>query len=119
MQILELASWPTYPVEGIAATLLIFAAAVSQHFDRNGQRGAAFPLILALAPSMVGLLLTLKAAPIMLSLGTPLATAALQRAFDEFFFWGLYLREAADALAFIATVWAFSRLCGSNRSTEP
>jgi len=47
------------------------------------------PLYCAVAFSVVGLLITVKAAPIML---------------------GLYLRGSVDTLAFLATVWAFSRL---------
>jgi hypothetical protein len=31
---------------------------------------------------------------------------ALQPTFNDFFFWGLYLRGAVDVLAFVATVWA-------------
>jgi hypothetical protein len=97
-----------YPVEGIGATLLIVAAAVSHYFDGGGRRGIAIPLIFAVVFSLIGLLFTVKAAPIMLALATPQAPAALQRAFDEFFFWGLYCRGAADTLAFVASVWALS-----------
>ena len=88
-----------YPIEGIGSTLLIFAAALSNYFDRHVGRGAAIPLYCGLGLSVAGLLLTAKAAPIMLSLGAPQNAAAAQRAFDEFFVWGLYLRGAADTLA--------------------
>jgi hypothetical protein len=46
----------------------------------------------------------------MLSLAAPQNAAAAQRAFDEFFVWGLYLRGAAETLAFAALVWALSDL---------
>ena len=107
-----------YPIEGVGATLLMIGAALSNHFDRDGQRGIAAPLILATAFSVVGLLLTLKAAPIMLSLGAPLTAAALQRAMDQFFLWGLYLRGGADTVAFIGAVWALSSLRASDSSTQ-
>ena len=58
-------------VEGIGATLLIIAAALSNYFDRNIRRGATIPLYCAAAFSVAGLILTAKAAPIMLSLRTP------------------------------------------------
>jgi len=41
------------------------------------------------------------------SLMSPLS-GPLAYAFDEFFVWGLYLRGAADTLAFIALVWALA-----------
>jgi hypothetical protein len=46
----------------------------------------------------------------MLSLAVPQSAAAVQRAFDEFFLWGLYLRGAADTLAFAALVCALASL---------
>jgi hypothetical protein len=88
-----------YPVEGIGATLLIVAAALSNYFDRSARR-----------LSIAGLLLTAKAAPIMLSLATPQSASANRHAFDEFFLWGLFLRGFADTLAFGALVWALSNL---------
>lgn len=47
----------------------------------------------------------------MLSLRFALSADALQRAFDGFFFRGLYLRGSADAFAFFAEVVAFANLC--------
>jgi hypothetical protein len=99
-----------YPIEGIGSTLLIFAAALSSYFDRGIGRGVRLPLYCALALSAAGLLLTAKAAPIMLSLGAPQNAVAAQRAFDEFFVWGLYLRGAVDTLAFAALLWALSNV---------
>jgi hypothetical protein len=68
------------------------------------------PIAAALALSLLGLLLTVKAAPIMPSLGAAEQAAALQRAFDDFFFWGLYQRGAVCVLTFIASVWALAIL---------
>jgi hypothetical protein len=52
------------------------------------------------ASEITGLALAFIAAPIMLSLATPPSAAAAQRAFDDFSFWGLYLRGAADVGCF-------------------
>jgi hypothetical protein len=105
-----------YPVEAIGAALLLIAAAVSGYLDRNVP-GRVLPLLVtAIVLSLVGLLPTLKAAPIMLSLRAATQPATLRRAFDEFFFWGLYLRGAVDVLAFVAAVLALSALCDSDRS---
>jgi hypothetical protein len=99
-----------YPIEGIGSTLLIMAAMLSHHFDRGAGREATVPLYLAFALSITGLLLTVKAAPIMLGLAAPASAADAQRAFDQFFVWGLYLRGFVDVLAFVALVWATSSL---------
>jgi hypothetical protein len=108
-----------YPVEGIGAALLIVAAAASAYFDRGASRHVTLPLYAAVALSAAGLLLTGKAAPIMLSLATPQPASAGQRAFDEFFLWGLYLRGAVDMLAFVASVWALANLGRQTHSTRP
>ena len=102
-----------YSVEGIGAAVLMIASAVSHRFDRG--KGAAVPLYLGTAFSVAGLLLTAKAAPIILGLAKPLSAHALQEAFQAFFLWGLYLRGATDLLAFVAAVWALSRLDHSNQ----
>ncbi len=99
-----------YPIEGIGSALLIIAAAVSSRFYRAVTRAVSRPLYLAVAFSVIGLLLTVKAAPIMLSLAASQSPAAVERAFDEFHFWGLYLRGFVDVLAFAALVWALSNL---------
>jgi hypothetical protein len=99
-----------YPIEGIGSALLIIAAAASAYFDRAVPRGLSRPLYLAVAFSVIGLLLTVKAAPIMLGLAASQSPAAIERAFDEFHFWGLYLRSFVDVLAFAALVWALSSL---------
>lgn len=105
-----------YPIEAIGATLLLVAAAVSAHFERCARIGLALPLAAAVTFSLLGLLLTLKAAPIMLSLGSAEPAVPLQHAFEAFFFWGLYVRGAVDVLTFFAAVWALSSLCGVTTS---
>jgi len=99
-----------YPIEGIGAALLIIAATLSNYFDRDMRRVVMIPLYCAVVFSVSGLLLTAKVAPVMLGLVEPQSTSAIQRAFDEFFLWGLHLRGATDTLAFIAMVWASSKM---------
>jgi hypothetical protein len=108
-----------YPIEGIGSTLLIAAATLSNHLDRAAPRTATFSLYIALALSIGGLLLTVKAAPIMLGLAASQSSLAIERAFDEFFFWGLYLRGLVDALAFAALIWAFSNVNRAEEVAEP
>jgi len=108
-----------YPLEGIGSTLLIAAATVSSHFDRAAPRAATSSLYVALALSIGGLLLTVKAAPIMLGLASAQSSGAIERAFDEFFFWGLYLRGLVDTLAFAALILAFCNLNLTAERAEP
>lgn len=91
-----------YPMEAVGGTLLIIAAAVSNYFDRTVNSAATIPLYCAIVFSLVGLALTVKAAPIMLELAEPQSASATQHAFDEFFLWGLYIRGATIVLTFIA-----------------
>ena len=58
-----------YPLEAIGAFLLILLAAVSLYLDRMARARIMLPLCTALALAAAGLLCTLKAAPIMLSVG--------------------------------------------------
>jgi hypothetical protein len=58
--------------------------------------GAIYLLIVG---SLLGLALTVKAAPIMLSLRGAEQPAAQQHTFDDFFLWGLYLRGTVDLSA--------------------
>jgi hypothetical protein len=105
-----------YPIEAIGAAALTIAAAVSNYLDGNRRYATVLSLYCAAALSIVGLLLTIKAAPIMLSLAVPQSAAAVQRAFNEFFVWGLYLRGTADTLAFAALVCALASLYRSEPS---
>jgi len=99
-----------YPTEAIGATLLSIAAILSYHFDRPSRREAAIPLYLAAASYVVGLVLTIRAAPIMLGLNAIHSEAVPETAFREFHFWGLYLRGSIDGLALVAGIWALARL---------
>jgi hypothetical protein len=68
-----------------------------------------FPLYAAVLFAAGGLVLTVKAAPIMLGirdLGDP---AALQRAFEGFWYWG-NLRAVSQVLAFVAQLAALTVL---------
>lgn len=73
-----------YPVEAIGATLLLIAALVSSRLGSNHEHRVTPPLVVAVIFSLLGLLLTAKAAPIMLSLGVERPAADLQRAFEIF-----------------------------------
>jgi hypothetical protein len=98
-----------YPLEGVGAALLTLAAAVSHRLDGPlRQRGRA-ALYLSAAGYLAGLLLTLKAAPIMLALGDSALRTDLARAFADFYFWGLYLRGGVDGAALLCGIWAMAR----------
>jgi hypothetical protein len=97
-----------YPIEGIGTAILIIAAIVSSYVDGKSRSAVVAPLYVAAFFSTAGLILTIKAAPIMLGLGGPVPTATVQSAFDAFFVWGLYVRGAADVMAFAALAWALS-----------
>jgi hypothetical protein len=105
-----------YPVEAVGSTLLLVAALVSCRFDRSGGGRVIRPLVAAVALSVLGLVLTVKAAPIMLSLAAVQSPTVLLHAFDDFFLWGIYLRGAVDVLAFVAAVWALAATHGSKQS---
>jgi hypothetical protein len=100
-----------YPTEAIGATLLIIGAIVSLRVDQPLRRNIAIPLYLAAVFSVIGLLITIKAAPIMLSLGTE-QSGSSALAFAEFNYWGLYLRGAADLLALVCETWALATVGG-------
>jgi hypothetical protein len=80
-----------YPVEAIGATLLLIAALVSSRLGRNQEHRVTPPLVVAVIFSLLGLLLTAKAAPIMLSLGVE--------------------------SAFASAVWALTDMCSFIKST--
>jgi hypothetical protein len=96
-----------YPAEGIGAAVLGVAAALSHRFEESAAARTARFLYISAAGYLVGLVLTLKAAPIMLALarGEPAPSEALA----GFTFWGLYLRGAADATGFLAGLVALVR----------
>lgn len=96
-----------YPLEAVGAFLLILATAASLHVDRAAKRSIALPLYGAVAFAAGGLLCTLKAAPIMLSVGHLSDPVALRQAFDGFHFWG-NIRGTTQVLAFLAIVCALA-----------
>jgi hypothetical protein len=97
-------------VVGVLAAALIFAAAVSASFDRDSDRETPVPLILAVVFSLLGLLFTAKAEDLVQLLAASQPAADLQPIFDEYLIWGVDLRAAAAAVAFVAVVWALSGL---------
>jgi hypothetical protein len=100
-----------YPLEAIGAFLLIVLTAGSLYVDRAAKAHIMLPLCGAAVLAAAGLLCTLKAAPIMLSVGHLSDPASLRQAFDGFRFWG-DIRGAAQVLAFFATVWALAVVFG-------
>ncbi len=97
-----------YPTLAIGGAILTIAAAISFQFDATAPSSVALPLYLSVVLVLGGLLATVKAAPIMMSLrriGDD--TSALQKAFDGFRRWG-NVRGVFQVLAFLANVWALS-----------
>ncbi len=96
-----------YPIQGILPTLLAIGAAISHH----GRHPASMPIYL-MALSMIGVIVTtLIAAPTMLRVDDlDDNLAELQRAYDSFTLWGVYVRGAFFAIAFLTAVWALIAL---------
>jgi hypothetical protein len=97
-----------YPTVAIAGCVLSIAAAITLARERTARQPAAIPAYLAAALTVLGLLLTIKAAPFMLSLrhiGDD--RLALQRAFDGFNWWGK-IRGVAQISAFVANLWSLA-----------
>ena len=90
----------------IAIALMIVAA--GSFFNRR--RDMPFALIIAIVFSLIGLLLAAKAAYLVQLLAAAQPAADLQPIFDEYLIWGVDFRAAADAVAFVAVVWALSGL---------
>ena len=90
---------------GVVAAALMFAAAASGHFDRDGRRETPVSLILAIIFSLIGLLLTAKAAHLVQFIDAAQPAADLQPIFDQYVIWGVDFRAGADAAAFVAVVW--------------
>jgi hypothetical protein len=77
-----------YPIEAIGGALLTIAAAMIVHFDGNAPRAAAVLIYAAALFAVGGLILTAKAAPTMLGIRGVSDLVVLQRAFEEFWYWG-------------------------------
>ncbi len=105
-----------YPIEAIGWTILALAAGVSHRLDRRASRSSGLPIYLT-AVLMIGVLATtLKAAPIMLSVGDlGDDNGGLHRAFDLFTFWGLQVRGTFIALGFLTSLWALAATFADRR----
>jgi hypothetical protein len=98
-----------YPIYGIGLAVLTIAAAIVYRLDRAAPRLAGPPVYLAALCAIGVIATTIKAAPIMLGVPDLNAnTVALQNAFDQFTFWGVYIRGALGALALLASTWALA-----------
>jgi hypothetical protein len=97
-----------YPLVAIGHALLTIAVAIGLHLSARRSPLAAADTAAALA--VAGLIITLRAAPVMLSLrrlgDDP---GALDRAFRNFAAWSLP-RAVAQFLAFVANLWTLAGL---------
>jgi hypothetical protein len=102
-----------YPGEAFTGMILSVAAAAMFWRERTAARTAAAPVYAAALLTIGGLLFTIKAAPIMLSvrhLGND--PVGLQRAFDGFEFWGWW-RGVCQCAAYLASLWALVAWTGA------
>jgi hypothetical protein len=104
-----------YPLEASGGAVLTIAAAISLHFDRTVPREAAVPLYAAVLLAAGGLILTMQAAPIMLGIRYVSEPAALQHAFDGFWYWG-NLRAVCQVLTFLAQLATLAMLSRSDKT---
>jgi hypothetical protein len=107
-----------YPGEAFAGMILSVAAAFAIRRVTRAPRATVIATYAAALLTIGGLLFTIKAAPIMLSvrhLGND--HAALQRAFDGFDFWGR-LRGLCQVSAYVASFWAFVAFCGAGDTSH-
>ncbi len=97
-----------YPLEAVSGALLNIAVVLSCRSDGLRSLSKALPPSLAALLAIGGLFVTIKAAPIMLGVphlvGDP---AAMQRAFDGFYFWG-GIRGFFQVGAFVADLWSLA-----------
>lgn len=105
-------------LQGVGAVGLTVAAAASAFFDRNDHQETPVSLMLAVVFSLFGLMLTARAAYLVQLLAAPQPAADLQPIFSEYLVWCVDFRAAADAIAFVAVVWALSALGASAASTS-
>jgi hypothetical protein len=103
-----------YPLEAFGGALLTLAAAIGVHFERYARRAVALALDAAVLFAAAGLALTIKAAPIMLSIRDVTDSATLQRAFEGFWYWS-NIRGACQVLAFAAQLLALAFLLPTSR----
>jgi hypothetical protein len=100
-----------YPVEAIGGAVLILVAALRLRRDPATPRVTMVAVYVATALAVAGLLLTLKAAPIMLGIKEVSDEQALKAAFEGFSHWG-GIRGICQVLAFMAMLWALRTLLG-------
>jgi len=98
----------------IGGALLSLAAAVSLILEPKRSRLLTTAVSMAAALAIGGLLLTLKAAPFMLSLRTigNDNVAGLQQAFNGFWFWSA-IRGVLQVLAFAGNLWSLIEILRS------
>ena len=107
-----------YPTLAIGGTLLSLAAAATFMRQAKHERFVAIPIYAAAALAVAGLLMTVKAAPFMLSLrhiGNE-EVALLEHAFNGFRLWG-GVRTVLQTLAFGANLWSLAAIA-KHQSTE-
>src|SRR5213080_1557766 len=100
-----------YPILAIGGTLLSLAAAMTFMRQVKHERFVAIPIYAAAALAVAGLLMTVKAAPFMLSLrhiGNE-EVALLKHAFNGFKLWG-GVRTVLQTLAFAANLWSLAAI---------
>jgi hypothetical protein len=101
-----------FPIIGIGGAMLMLVMAVVYRLDRTAPRAAALPIYLGVLLLVVGIVTTIHAAPLMLSLRSGTTDpVALQRAFDGFLWWGT-IRAVGDVLGYCCSFWAVVAICG-------
>lgn len=94
-----------YPMEAFLGAMLSIAAAVSFRWSGAKPRAAKTPIYGAVVMAAGGLVATVVAAPIMLSIRGLQDPVGLQQALDGFTFWG-GIRGTFQVLAYLANVWS-------------
>jgi hypothetical protein len=94
-----------YPLLAFGATGLSVAAAIGVYRRAVVPRGLAEPVYLAAVASVLGLTMTVLAAPQLLRLRKPRDRATTEASFRAFHAWGL-IRAVFQILAFPINLWA-------------
>jgi hypothetical protein len=106
-----------YPLEAFGGALFSLLATVRLHFDGAAPRATFVFLYAAVLLAAGGLIFTLKAAPIMLGIRDLSDPAALQNAFEAFWYWG-NLPAGCQVLSFFAQLGALAVLLrGANAAS--
>jgi hypothetical protein len=97
-----------YPIEAIGGFLLLVASTITAF--TSGLKQVVWPVCVATIFSTIGLIFTIFAAPIMLSLRTSGDDPViLRQLFDRFHYWGL-LRAIAQLITFGSCIWASGKV---------